>query len=200
MNKQGKSNGNTSINLLINLLPVLLLYGMVFFSFFIHQRLSCGYQLLYPIVFLSTYIYFLNQTPKLLRRTTISNSAKPFLIFGFILINTVSLYKLSSIKRESEIRNYITKNEHQLRRFISNHQNQIDHQRVSETVNGLNVCAFFPHQNNYYFKLYTLLGYGYGIIYADSSTLTKPLTSPGGSPIVNWIKIDEHWYYYSYFD
>jgi hypothetical protein len=199
MNTQGKSYGIKPTNSLIHLLPLILLYGMVFFSFFIHQQLPCDYQFLYPIVFLSIYIYFLYHTPKLLSRITIPTSTKPFLIFGFILINTVSLYNLSSNNRESEIRNYIKKNEHQLRSFISNHQNHID-LGISETATSLNICAFFPHQNNYYFKLYTFLGYGYGIIYTDSNTLTKPATSPGGSPIVKWIKIDEHWHYYSYFD
>ena len=59
---------------------------------------------------------------------------------------------------------------------------------------------FFKHSDDNYFKLYTFLGYGYGLIYTDKSELAIPQTSPGGSPIVNWIKIDEHWYYYSYFD
>jgi hypothetical protein len=162
--------------------------------------LTCDYQILYPIAFLATYFIFLYITPTVLQRTSISSSAKPFLVIGFILANTVILYKLSSINRESEIRNYIAKNEHQLKSVLTKYQNNPDQKGISETANGLNICAFFPHQNNYYFKLYTFLGYGYGIIYTDSSKLTKPLTSPGGSPIVKWIKIDEHWYYYSYFD
>lgn len=200
MNTHGKNQRTNLREVLLYLLPLLFLYFLVFFSFNIHQLLTCNYQLLYPIAFLATYFIFLFITPTILQRTSFSSSAKPFLIFGFILANTVSLYKLSSINRESEIRNYITKNEHQLNSVLIKHQNNPDHKGISEIANGLNICAFFPHQNNYYFKLYTFLGYGYGIIYTDSNTLTKPVTSPGGSPIIKWIKLDEHWYYFSYFD
>lgn len=200
MNKQGKSNGNTSINLLINLLPVLLLYSMVLFGFFIHQQLSCEYQFLYPTTFLATYIFFIYLTPKLLQRTNISTAIKPFVVIGFLLANTVSLYFLSSINRESEIRNYIQKNENNLKSFITQYQIYRDDKIVPVLEKDLNICSFFVHNGDYYFKLYTFLGYGYGLIYTDKSELAIPQTSPGGSPIVNWIKIDEHWYYYSYFD
>ena len=200
MKSQSKTNSKISPRMLLLHLPMVILYCMVLFGFYFQIQLPPNFKFFYPVSFLTIYILFIYLTPKLTHRIKVSNTLKPFAVIGFILANTTALYFLSSIKRESEIQNYIANNQDKLKSIIYLQQNPRNEQAINPILKDLNICSFFKHSEDNYLKLYTFLGYGYGLIYTDKSELAIPQTSPGGSPIVNWIKIDEHWYYYSYFD
>jgi hypothetical protein len=200
MDRRPKTSFKISHRMLLLHLPMIILYCLVLFGFYFQIQLPPNFKFFYPVSFVTIYILFIYLTPKLIHRMKVSITLIPFATIGFVLANSTALYFLSSIKRESEIQNYIANNQDKLKSVIYLQQNPRTEQVIDPILNELNICSFFKHTEDYYFKLYYFLGYGYGLIYTDKSEMAIPKTSPGGSPIIKWIKIDEHWYYYSYFD
>lgn len=184
----------------IRLLTHLFSYIMVLFGFSIQIQLPYELKFLYPTTFITFYLTSTFLISKVIQKIHFSTSTKLLITISFVVANTACLYFLSSIKRESEIQQYISKKQSNLKSIIELHLTPGSENAIAPILKELNIRKFFQHNDDSYFSLYSFLGYGYGIIYTDKNEITKPATSPGGSPIIKWIKIDEHWYYYSYFD
>lgn len=169
---------------------------MVLFGFFIREHIPFEYHYLFENVFLVIFVLFIFLAPAMVRRLKL----KYFSAFGFIVVNILLLYFNSSIKREYEITNYVERNEKELLALVNYHKQQGEDSTLLAMKNNLNITLFDFGKGNYDFRLYRFLGYGYGLTYTDSLKLNAPKVTSGGCPIIKWIKVKEHWYYYSYFD
>lgn len=176
--------------------PLIILYIMVLFGFFIRENIPFEDHYLFPNVFLGFFVLFLFLAPAMVRRLKM----KRFSAFGFIIVNILLLYFNSSIKRGYEASNYVEKNEKELLTLVDQFQNRgVDSTLLAKTKE-MNITSFALINGNYDFRLYKYLGYGYGLTFTDSVIMGVPNLAPNKSPIIKWIKVKDHWYYYSYFD
>ncbi len=169
---------------------------MVLFGFFIRENIPFEDHYLFNNVFLAIFVLFLFLAPAMVRRLKM----KRFNAFGFIIVNILLLYFNSSIKRGYEASNYVEKNEKELMTLVDQFQNRGEDSILLAKTKEMNITSFALINGNYDFRLYRFLGYGYGLTYTDSLNLDAPKVTSGGCPIIKWIKVKEHWYYYSYFD
>ncbi|MBK9638149.1 MAG: hypothetical protein IPO63_10160 [Bacteroidetes bacterium] len=185
-----------SLKTLLIFSPLLILYIMVLFGFSLRQNIPFEYHYLFPIVFLLFFVLFLLLAPAMGRRLKM----KPFYTFGFIVVNVLVLYFNSSIKREYEVTSFVEENEKELLNFVQYFQKNGEDSTLLTNMENMSISSMEYGKGNYHFSLYYNLGYGYGLTYTDSLQLATPKVAPNGSPIIKWIKVKEHWYYYSYFD
>ena len=68
----------------------------------------------------------------------------------------------------------------------------------SSMLKEMNIRSFNYVNDEYHIGLYAFAGYGYRILYTKKENVIP--SSPGGSPTENWFKINENWYYYSFWD
>ena len=176
--------------------PLIILYIMVLFGFFIRENIPFEDHYLFPNVFLGIFVLFLFLAPAMVRKLKM----KRFSAFGFIVVHTLLLYFNSSIKRGYEASNYVEKNEKELLTLVDQFQNRGVDSTLHAKTKEMNITSFALINGNYDFRLYKYLGYGYGLTYTDSVNMGAPNLAPNKSPIIKWIKVKEHWYYYSYFD
>jgi hypothetical protein len=94
----------------------------------------------------------------------------------------------------------VERNEKELLGLVEHFQNRGGDSTLLAKTNEMNITSFALINGNYDFRLYKFLGYGYGLTYTDNLNLDATKVTSGGSPIIKWIKVKEHWYYYSYFD
>jgi hypothetical protein len=125
--------------------------------------------------------------------------AKNLLPFVFVCVNVFALYALSSVNRETEVANYIAAHEKNYLEIIKAYDVNHNNSFIDSALNHVNVCGLYEKDDEYHFGLYAFSGYGYRILFTEKPDMKKP-SSIGGSPVMKWFKIKEHWYYYSYFD
>ena len=176
--------------------PLIILYLLVLFGFFIRENIPFQYHYLFPVLFMVIFVWFL------IRVSTMTSFLKMegFFAIGFFIVNVLLLYFNSFIKREYEIKSYLEKNEKELLILVDHFQNRGTDSILLSKTNEMNITLFDSSNGNYDFRLYKFLGYGYGLTYTDSVNLEAPKLAPNKSPIIKWIKVKAHWYYYSYFD
>lgn len=176
--------------------PLIILYIMVLFGFFIREHIPFEYHILFPLLFMIFFVLFL------IRISTMTSFLKMegFFAVGFFIVNVLLLYFNSSVKREVEITNYVERHEKELLTMVKEHQQHGEGSTLLAMKNDLNITLFELVKGDYHFRLYKFLGYGYGLMYTDSLHLEAPKIAHNSCPIIKWIKVKEHWYYYSYFD
>lgn len=185
---------------IVPFLPLLCLYAMVLFAFKLQTFIPLNFHDLYLLTFLLLYIAFLFSTQAMMK--CIFKTKKDTSLAGviFVLLNTVGLFYLSSIHRAGEINRYLADHEKGLTDLIHQMKQTGENEKTGALLQENNIYSVSPSSGNYYLTLYRCLGYGYGLTFTDSIEMKKPVKSPGGSPLVKWMKIKEHWYYYSFFD
>ncbi|MGE0560445.1 MAG: hypothetical protein AB7O47_01385 [Flavobacteriales bacterium] len=125
---------------------------------------------------------------------------KPFVMLGLITINIAILLFISSLNnREGEVKSFFEKNEQKLTNLVSHYQKNGDDNKFSQLEKELNIGYTQRSIEGYHFSMYKFVGYGYRLLYSLEKKEIKP-KSPGGSPTHKWFRINEHWYYYSYWD
>lgn len=169
---------------------------MVLFGFFIRQNIPFEEHFMFPLLFMVFFVLFLVKVSAMTGFLKMEN----FFAVGFFVVNVLLLYFNSSIKRGYEATNYVEKNEKELLTLVDQFQNRgVDSTLLAKTKE-MNITSFALINGNYDFRLYKYLGYGYGLTYTDSVIMGVPNLAPNKSPIIKWIKVKDHWYYYSYFD
>lgn len=179
-------------------LTLILLYILVFFAFYFQQSLSIDLKFLFSISILFLFTLFVLSTILAIIKLNISTVKKIIFIFSFVTISTTILYSLSSIKRESEIKDYFANNKNNIESLINYYQKNGEDSKFSAMLKEMNIPYFRYTNDEYHIGLYSFTSYGYRLMYSEKTNL-KP-HSPGGSPTQNWFKINNRWYYYSYFD
>lgn len=172
---------------------------LVYFAFSIHRMLPFSVHFIYPVLVLISiglFYYYLDLRLK--------NSTNFYLLNNILPIVTVIpcilfLYKLSSCHRLAEAQHYLSSHRQELLNIIHTEQEKKDKKAIDALLSKLNISTTIDSREEYHFELYNFIGYGYRLMYTEKSMLTAPV-SPGGSPTVNWYKLEDHWYYYSYFD
>lgn len=185
-----------SLKTLLIFSPLIILYIMVLFGFSIRETIPFEYHFLFPVVIMVFFVLFLVKVSAM----TSFLKMEGFFAVGFFVVNVLLLYFNSSIKREYEITNYVEKNEKELLTLVDQFQNRGEDSILLAKTKEMNITSFALINGNYDFRLYKFLGYGYGLTYTDSINMEAPKIAPNKSPIIKWIKVKAHWYYYSYFD
>jgi hypothetical protein len=185
-----------SLKALLLFSPLIILYIMVLFGFFIRENIPFEDHFLFPWLFMVFFVLFLVKVSAMTGFLKMEN----FFAVGFFIVNVLLLYFNSSIKREYEISHYVERNEKELLAMVNHHQQHGEDSTFHAMRADMNITLVEFVKGNYDFRLYRFLGYGYGLTYTDSLNLNAPKTTSGGCPIIKWIKVKEHWYYYSYFD
>jgi len=175
------------------------LYSLVLWGFPIRLPVPPAYHFLYPLMFLLLFTLQCVFAYTLMKRSRFISGYQPLSMLLFISISIFITYSISSIKRESEIRNYFAKNENALNHLAKYYIQYGDDDSVSKMKQAMKIERLWCKQDIFQAKLYTCLGYGYGVLYAEEANMERP-DKLGAIPIKNWLKLKEHWYYYSTFD
>jgi Ca2+/Na+ antiporter len=180
----------------ISLILFLALMAMVYFAFGIHRIIPIGFQWIYIIVLLTLMVILFLGIVRLFNGTTKFveiNGIVAMLVMATVLIG---LYQLSSIRREAEARSFLERNELELKNVVESKKNV--EMKMDEFFPGVNTLLI-KAKDNYHFELYRFLGYGYGIMFSETKSLEKPGVIRM-SPTRQWYKLEDNWYYYSYWD
>jgi hypothetical protein len=188
----------------------LILYCMVLWAFAIRELMPAGYHYFYPITFIFLFIIQIFVAYKLMDQIRFVKSFQPLSILLFISLNIYVLNSISSIKRESEIRNYFAKNELSLANIVDHFDSYGDDNRTQEMKDAMNLervrlsTEMFSHDDKQIsrminLRMYTCVGYAYGVLYTCDEEIERP-KNLGGSPVTKWLKLKDHWFYYSIFD
>ncbi|MCB0410144.1 MAG: hypothetical protein KDD29_07980 [Flavobacteriales bacterium] len=127
---------------------------------------------------------------------------RPMVTMGLIVIMLASIFYTSGITdREKEIKTFFRDNEQKLNELVIHYQKYGYDNELNKKENELNIELIYYRKGGYHFKMYSLLGYGYRVLYQyqDRDEMKIPF-SPGGSPTYRWYKLGNYWYYYSYWD
>lgn len=180
------------------LVIALLLY--VIFAFQIRIFISEDLHFLSDLLFLAGLYRLIALVRKSLRPVVPNREVRFFV--GVVLISLVVffIYELSSFNRQQEASDYFNKHEKELNQLALSMKKGYSKERLYELPISNDVAGFFSKKDKHIIKLYEFVSYGYGYIYSDSISITKPHNSPGGSPVVDWYRMNNHWYYFSYFD
>ena len=175
------------------------LYCLLFWGFAIRLWLPAGYHFLFPLAVVLFFLSFLFFAVQTVRSFQLPSAVTPLLTIGIVVLNFYTFTSLSSVRRESEIKNYFSKNETALTDLVHHFGTNGNDETATVMMRALNLERFEFRENKFQARLYTCFGYGYGIICADNSEIANP-GKLGGSPVTSWIKIKDNWYYYSIFD
>ena len=196
MNTPPNHTNKFSLKTLLLFSPLIILYIMVLFGFFIRENIPFEYHFLFPVLFMVFFVLFLVRVSAMTGFLKMEN----FFAVGFFIVNVLLLYFNSSIKRGYEASNYVEKNEKELLTLVEHFQNHGEDSTLLAMRKDMNITSFDFANGNYHFSLYYDKGYAYGLTYTDSLHLATPEIAYNRSPIIKWIKVKQHWYYYSYFD
>lgn len=173
-----------------------LLILSVYFAFYIHRFLPLKFQWIYPVSVLVMFFILFRQATKAFNVRIPDYMASGILGFGVMMVVAVSLYPISSVRRESEAKSFLQKHEDQLNELVKSSTGNSDKQMwINEPLN----VRVLRYGDVYHFELYNFIGYGYRIMFTAGQPMQVP-RSPGGSTTVNWYKLKENWYYYAYND
>jgi len=201
MNKKG---------LLLFLLLSIILYSMVFWAFAIREQMPAEFHYFYPLIFIALFLLHNFVANRFIRSFSFLNNLHPLGSLIFFGLNIYFLLSVSSVKREIEIRNYFSRNERSLINIVDHFDSYGDDTRTLELKQQMNLDRVFRRPeylhndrteslNVINMRLYTCAGYGYGILYSCDPEIHQP-ENLGGSPVTNWLKLKDHWFYYSIFD
>lgn len=138
---------------------------------------------------------------------------KPLIIISFLTIIVLLLTFFNTSSRKTEISNYFVKNESSPQIIVDYYKihviqngEKMDN-NLNELMDKLSVrgCGrnFNINNVNYnkiiFLKMFDFIGYGYGIAYTDENNMKSPGVYHM-SPMVEWYKIKDNWYYFAYFD
>jgi len=215
----GTKGGTTAIKV-VTLLPLrrvggllilsIALYSMVLWGFAIREKMSPEIHYLYPLTFILLFVIQVVVAYRLMKQSRILKSFQPLSILIFISVNIYLLYSISSVKRENEIGNYFLKNENSLNNIAEHFDSYGDDSRTQEMKHEMKIerirhesqlihRSFKQLPGMINMRLYTCAGYGYGMIYTCDAEIDQP-KNLGGSPVTKWLKLKDHWFYYSIFD
>lgn len=175
------------------------LIGLEFWGFEIREQMPHAYHYLYPVTFLVLFIVQCVFAYVLMKGSRLINGFQPLSILLFVSLDIYLLFSISSINRENEIRNYFARHETELDRIAFDYLNFCNDQELIEMKEAMNLERVFYREDLFQVRLYTCLGYGYGVLYSGSPDIESP-EKLGGSPVSKWLKLKDHWYYYSIFD
>jgi hypothetical protein len=186
------------------------LIGMVMWGFAIREQMDPANHYLYPVSFLILFIIQCILAYRLMKRSRIVHGFQPLPILAFIILDLYLLVSVSTLKRENEIRNYFAKHENALNKFVDHFQSFGDDTRIHEMKEEMKIervrhASELLHVEDkkpvvtFNLRMYTCLGYGYGVLYACEDEIEQP-KNLGGSPVTKWMKLKDHWFYYSIFD
>lgn len=179
----------------INLLLVLFFWHRFFLRLFIPNKFHFGVEILI-LILISIMVYLAVKVASKLSTEWL----KPFVMLGLITINIAILLFISSLNnREDEVKSFFEKNEQKLTNLVSHYQKNGDDNKFSQLEKELNIHFTHSSTEGYHFSMFRFGGYGYRLFYSLEEKEIKP-KSPGGSPTHKWFRINEHWYYYSYWD
>ena len=212
--------GETTANKLVALLHLrglrsliilsIVLYGMVMWGFAIREQLSPDNHYLYPLTFIFLFIILVVVAYRLMKQSGFLKSFQPLSILLFISLNIYLLYSVSSVKREKEIRNYFARNELSLTNIVDHFDSYGDDKRTQEMKDAMKLERV-RHSTEIFrrnkkqppgminLRMYTCIGYAYGVLYTCDAEIDQP-KNLGGSPVTKWLKLKDHWFYYSIFD
>jgi hypothetical protein len=136
-------------------------------------------------------------------RLKITYQLRPFVIIAFIGLSTLLFSRLNN--RKNEIIYYYNKNKKNLTTIIQHDTILGSHSPKSydtffmTTYKDLNLRCYYKDKDITYLNLFGFISYGYGLAYT-----TKDFPKGPGSyrmcPIVDWYRIKDNWYYFSYLD
>jgi hypothetical protein len=183
---------------------------MVIWGFAIRKQMAADIHFLYPLMFLILFVIHCVLAYRFMKRSGFIHGFQPLSILIFIVLDMYLLVSVSTIKRENEIRNYFATNEMSLYNIVDHFQSYGDDNKVNEMKREMNIervrndDEMFGYENKSpvlmtNVRLYTCVGYAYGFIYACNESIGMP-KNLRGSPVTNWLKLKDHWYYYSIFD
>ncbi len=179
---------------------VILLILYVIFAFQIRTIFRAELIVFLDLIFICLFIFFAYSF-RIYLRTVVSSVPMRFGIIIFtIFLMIFILYRLSSFNRREAASNYFKKHENEFNEIVNCSGSGCDKEQLKNLSVTKDVVNIYKKKNLHVIKLYGFIGYGYGYIYSDSLTIVQPANSPGGSPIVKWYKVKDHWYYYSFFD
>ena len=192
------------------LLLSIALLGMVLWGFAIREQMAPNKHYLYPLTFLILFIIQCILAYRIMKRSRIIHGFQPLIILLFIILNMYVLVKVSSLKRENEIRNYFAKNEDSLYNIADHFLSYGDDSQIQEMKHAMRLErvrhtgeAFRRDKKSsevmVNLRMYTCAGYGYGVIYTCEEEIDRPKNLEA-SPVTNWLKLKDHWFYYSIFD
>ncbi|CAN5552753.1 hypothetical protein BH11BAC1_BH11BAC1_22660 [soil metagenome] len=191
---------NIKLNLLVLLMLLTTIYFFVYFSFYIHQWLSLSLQFLYPLGIAFLFILFVYLTLRACSSFKLLGILRSLFGLIFIVTNCILLFKLSSINREKEIQAYLEKNKNTLLNIVEYRKSHEDEINLVHMCEKAHIRHLSVNKGIYRFRLYTFLGYGYVLAYAETNELLTLENCFEGSPIVKWYLLDQHWAYFSFFD
>lgn len=196
--------------LILFLLVSITIYSMVFWAFVIREHIPAKFHYLYPLIFIFLFVLHNVVANWLIKNFPLLRNIHPLGSLLFFGINIYFLLSVSSVKRENEIRNYFSRNEHSLANIVHHFDSYGDDVRMQELKQEMKLERVFRraeylHNDKKDFlnvinmRLYTCAGYGYGVLYSCDPEINQP-ENLGGSPVTNWMKLKDHWFYYSIFD
>jgi hypothetical protein len=195
-------NRKSLIGTLSSLLTLTILYILVIFGFSLRLKIPTNLQFIMPISIFILFIVFVLLTIWTVTKLTWPIKIKHYVgyaVIVFLIGNNIILDRVSFCNRKSETQNYLLTNETKIKNLIDYYKGNGEDIKFSVMLKEMNINYFWYNDNEYHLGLYNFFGYGYRIIFTEKANLTYP-HSPGGSPTVQWFKIKDHWYYYSYWD
>lgn len=139
----------------------------------------------------------------------IKNFLKPIIIIGYVIVFVYTLTHIYSSQRKVEMTNFLIKNENKLQKIVelflnnNSYSDGLLHSLHKEVNIGSCTCNWDKNgnasKNIVFLPMFVFLGYGYGIAYSEKYETQKP-SSYHMSPMRDWYRIKDNWFYYEYND
>lgn len=206
-------NRQVTIPLFLIALVSVILILMFYFRF--ELRLFFPTRLHRYIHFIILLLFMLNFSLTILvtLRLHIKNFFKPFIVILFTLGLIIVLNNSYHSSRKTEMFQFVVKNENNLKKIVDLHKEyEINNFQNADTtllslqrLVNIRLCTrnykynCKDYKDILFLNMFVLAGYGYGVAYSDVSNPVSP-RSYHMSPMVEWYRIKDNWFYFEYFD